>query len=259
MTSTSTPSSIATETVSAGSLASHPHRRGRRGSVPLPPRAIPGDVRRRKGRAGAARRSHRPRARRRRDGRSPGRLAGARRGRCRAGVGRRASHPQRRGGVAPRRGQGARRLLVRGAAHRGGAGAALVVDRAGRLRSVPDAPDDDRGQRPSSQISTPARTERADRRRSRARVEAAPGCSGKHLGGSYLWSPARVDVEIACSKGENVRRPMAIRRVRDWKESPFVRINFQRAALAGHDLLRAFSLSLVLRSRDEETEVTTAE
>jgi hypothetical protein len=92
-----------------------------------------------------------------------------------------------------------------------------------------------------------------------APVSGGTWFSGKHLGGSYLWSPARVDVEIACSKGENVRKPMAIRRVRDWKESPFVRINPQRAALAGRDLLRAFSLSLVLRSRDEETEVMTAE
>lgn len=64
---------------------------------------------------------------------------------------------------------------------------------------------------------------------------------------------------IACSKGENVRRPMAVRLVRDWKASPFVRINPQRTALVGRDLLRAFSLSLVLRSSEAETEISTAE
>jgi hypothetical protein len=52
---------------------------------------------------------------------------------------------------------------------------------------------------------------------------------------------------------------MAVRLVRDWKASPFVRINPQRTALVGRDLLRAFSLSLVLRSSEAETEVSTAE
>jgi hypothetical protein len=36
-----------------------------------------------------------------------------------------------------------------------------------------------------------------------------------------------------------------------------VRINPKRTALVGRDLLRAFSLTLVLRSREAETEIAT--
>jgi hypothetical protein len=92
-----------------------------------------------------------------------------------------------------------------------------------------------------------------------APVSGGTWFSGKHLGSSFLWSPARVDVEIVSGNGKTVQRALAVRRVRDWKASPFVRINPQRTALVGRDLLRAFSLSLILRSSEAETEISTAE
>lgn len=92
-----------------------------------------------------------------------------------------------------------------------------------------------------------------------APVSGGTWFSGRHLGQSYFWAPARADIEIACARDGSVTKAMALRCVRDWKASPFVRINPKRAALVGRDLLRAFSLTLVLRSREAETEIEATE
>jgi hypothetical protein len=83
--------------------------------------------------------------------------------------------------------------------------------------------------------------------------------SGKHLGHAFYWSPDRVDVEIAAGPDRRVRRALPVRLVRDWATSPFVRINPRRTALVGRDFLRSFSLSLVLRTREAETEIVAGE
>lgn len=82
--------------------------------------------------------------------------------------------------------------------------------------------------------------------------------SGRHLGEAFLWTIAAADIEVTPSGGEPVRRRFAIRLVRDWQSSPFVRIHAGRRALAGRDLLRAFSLELALRASVAETEVRSA-
>jgi hypothetical protein len=79
--------------------------------------------------------------------------------------------------------------------------------------------------------------------------------SGRHLGHAFYWSPGRVDVEISTGPEQYVRKSLPIRLVRNWASSPFVRVNPTRKALAGRDFLRAFSLSLVLRAREAETEI----
>jgi hypothetical protein len=81
---------------------------------------------------------------------------------------------------------------------------------------------------------------------------------GHHLGEAFLWAPVMVDVSIATSAGEMLRRMVPLRQVRDWSVSPFVKIQPRRRALVGRDFLRAFSLSLVLRTPHAETEVVTA-
>src|SRR5712691_823903 len=61
---------------------------------------------------------------------------------------------------------------------------------------------------------------------------------GHHLGGRFLWSPARGDLQITPADGQARRGSLAVRRVEGWQASPFVRINQARTMLVGLDLLR---------------------
>jgi hypothetical protein len=83
--------------------------------------------------------------------------------------------------------------------------------------------------------------------------------SGKHLGHAFYWSPDRIEVEIATASGQRVRKPFPVRVVRDWATSPFVRVNPKRKVLVGRDFLRAFALSVVLRTGDAETDIVAGE
>lgn len=79
--------------------------------------------------------------------------------------------------------------------------------------------------------------------------------TGEHLGEAFFWTIASVEVELGRTAGAPLRRRMPVRVVRDWKGSPFTRINPGRRALVGRDFLRALGLSLVLRAPEAETEV----
>lgn len=83
--------------------------------------------------------------------------------------------------------------------------------------------------------------------------------SGRHLGRPFLWIPARIDIELRTTNNDRLRRTLAVWKVRDWPQSPFVRINPQRRVLAGRDLLRAFGLTLVLRAAEGQTEIAEGE
>jgi hypothetical protein len=87
---------------------------------------------------------------------------------------------------------------------------------------------------------------------------AATWFTGRHLGESFLWTIAAVEIDVATSSTKSVRKKFPLRVVRDWKTSPFTRINPDRRALVGRDFLRAFSLSVVLRAATAETEVLDA-
>jgi hypothetical protein len=82
---------------------------------------------------------------------------------------------------------------------------------------------------------------------------------GRHLGARFFWSPALAELSLRTQGGQVVTRTFPIRRVARWATSPFVRLNPARSMLAGRDLLRAFSLGVVLRSREADTTITTAE
>ncbi|MBI2892034.1 MAG: hypothetical protein HYY06_00670 [Deltaproteobacteria bacterium] len=90
------------------------------------------------------------------------------------------------------------------------------------------------------------------------RLASAPTATwfaGRHLGDQFLWAPILLDIEVPTTGGAPIRKAMAVRQVRDWALSPFVRINGARRALAGRDLLRAMGLRVELRSADSETRV----
>jgi hypothetical protein len=82
--------------------------------------------------------------------------------------------------------------------------------------------------------------------------------TGHHLGSRFMWSPARVDLEITPVDGQPRRGSLAIRRVRGWRVSPFVRINPARTMLVGRDMLRAFGLTIRLAASRAESEVAEA-
>lgn len=82
--------------------------------------------------------------------------------------------------------------------------------------------------------------------------------TGEHLGDAFFWTIASVDIELGRAAGAPLQKRMPVRVVRDWKASPFTRINPSRRMLVGRDFLRALSLSLVLRAPDAETEVLDA-
>jgi hypothetical protein len=80
--------------------------------------------------------------------------------------------------------------------------------------------------------------------------------TGQHLGSRFLWSPVHLDLQIMPADGQARRRSLAVRRVRAWSASPFVRINPSRAMLVGRDVLRAFGLTVLLAASRAESEVT---
>lgn len=80
--------------------------------------------------------------------------------------------------------------------------------------------------------------------------------TGHHLGSRFLWSPARIELHITPADGQVRRGSLAVRRVRSWRASPFVRINSSRTMLVGRDLLRAFGLTILLAASRAESEVT---
>lgn len=82
---------------------------------------------------------------------------------------------------------------------------------------------------------------------------------GHHLGSRFLWSPARVALEITPADGQARRGSLAVRRVEGWRTSPFIRINQARTMLVGRDLLRAFGLTILLVASRSESEVSDAQ
>jgi hypothetical protein len=89
-------------------------------------------------------------------------------------------------------------------------------------------------------------------------ISAATWFSGKHLGQPFLWAPIRADIAVATADAV-LTRSVAVRQVRAWASSPFLRINPKRVALVGRDLMRAFGLEVVLRTREGESEIVGAE
>lgn len=88
--------------------------------------------------------------------------------------------------------------------------------------------------------------------------KASTWFTGEHLGDPFFWTITSVEIELGRSAGAPIRRQLPVRVVRDWKDSPFTRINPDRRALVGRDFLRGLGLSVVLRSADIETEVLDA-
>lgn len=78
---------------------------------------------------------------------------------------------------------------------------------------------------------------------------------GTHLGQRFAWAPGAADVEIRLADGATRTARLPIRWVRDWARSPFVRIQPERRALAGRDLLRAFGVEVHLRPREPATAI----
>lgn len=73
-----------------------------------------------------------------------------------------------------------------------------------------------------------------------------------------MWTIAAAEIEVTDSEGASVERRIAVRLVKDWTSSPFVRINPKRRALVGRDILRAFSLEVSLRAGPAVTEIERA-
>ena len=82
---------------------------------------------------------------------------------------------------------------------------------------------------------------------------------GHHLGSRFLWSPARVGLEITPADGQTRRGSLEVRRVQGWRASPFVRINQARTMLVGRDVLRAFGLTVMLATSRAESEISDAQ
>ena len=87
-------------------------------------------------------------------------------------------------------------------------------------------------------------------------VPAMTWFTGHHLGSRFLWSPTRIDLQVTPASGQARRGSLAVRRVRGWRTSPFVRINPSRTMLVGRDLLRAFGLTILLAASRSESEIT---
>jgi hypothetical protein len=83
--------------------------------------------------------------------------------------------------------------------------------------------------------------------------------TGRHLGEFYSWTIAAIDLEVTPSSGDPVKRSVPVRVVREWKTSPFTRINPRRQALVGRDVLRLLGISVALRARAAETDIVDAE
>lgn len=88
--------------------------------------------------------------------------------------------------------------------------------------------------------------------------ELASWFEGRHLGEAFLWAPALAQLTLKPSSGGVLQRRVPVRFVRDWLQSPFVRISRGRRALIGRDLLRAFALTVTLSAPDSATTIVSS-
>lgn len=87
--------------------------------------------------------------------------------------------------------------------------------------------------------------------------EAATWFEGRHLGQVFYWTPERAAIALLAA-GSRTERSLPARFVTEWTESPFVRTNRARRALAGRDLLRAFGPRLCLATPELPTTLESA-
>lgn len=77
----------------------------------------------------------------------------------------------------------------------------------------------------------------------------------RHLGQDYEWRPCRIAVGVADAAGRRRRGEMTVIAVRSWERGPFIRVNRNRRALVGRNLLVALGLRVLLLADSRETEV----
>jgi hypothetical protein len=78
----------------------------------------------------------------------------------------------------------------------------------------------------------------------------------RHLGMDYEWRPCRAVVGVVDAAGGRRRAEMTVIAVRNWAGGPFVRVNANRRALVGRNLLMALGLRVLLLADSRETDVT---
>lgn len=86
-------------------------------------------------------------------------------------------------------------------------------------------------------------------------LDAVQSKNSLHLGESYSFFTKKIDVKVSDNDLTHDSRKIAVRIIRDWVNSPFVKINKNRRALIGRDILRAFDLRVLLDSHKKETQV----